>query len=412
MALLPDWWIQANIPKFQRDRLMAQFTVQRDGYYRWYAGKARFACGRKTPPDEVEEQWEKKRQSIDRKAAGGSSFDADAITYRQALSEFLKTQEARIGAPKKRIAERTYHNYTKDLNEFGSFEVEGAAIADLKLKDIGPRHFSAYAGKFKTWKASGFDSIVCRVSALFRWAAEMEYIDRFRPGPDFVRPAKQDIRDDRLSRERAYTAEEVAKLYHAANATMRCWIALGVCAGFSNSDIGHVTRSVLGVESGIIDFRRRKRGKIRRVVPLPDDVVIQLRNYVRPDPSEKAWGELFFITAKGNPYSHSRNGFKPSDSVSRLFPRLITDAGIEKIHGRNFSGLRTTFANLAPGNLYRDEIAIIMGHSKGTVFLDHYIEKVGYDRLKACVAHVWDLVLDELNKLRAGEARSAAVVSV
>jgi integrase len=376
----------------KRHKWFPGFTAHRDGWVRSYKGRTLACGGRRASREEVERTWEAKRKAVDSEATGAA---ANAIrTYRVVLDEFLKVQKARIGAPRNRIEERTYHNYVVALNAFGSFVHESRKTADRDIRDIGPGLFSAYARTFATWKASGFDSVVTRVSALFNWAAGQEYIDRYRPGPEFVRPAKQDIRDQRIMLGKSYTPAEVAKLWSATSpgSFLRCAVGLGVCAAFNNSDLGHVTRDVMDLASGVIDFRRRKTGKVRRVIPLPVDVLAELRAYRRPEPARGEWADNFFLTVKGQPYARSRSrggGYKPSDSVSRLFRELRIDAGVDEVRGRNYSGLRTTAYNLWPKSGYDTERAIVMGHAKGNIPLDHYFEDVGLERLAFGVLHVW-----------------------
>lgn len=395
----PQWWHDADISPRVREKLTTLFTIHRDGYVRWYRSQPRFVCGKRTDPEHVEQQWAAKRDEIDKALA--NELPPGVHTYRTALSEFLETLKARIGAPKKPMAERTYHNYVITLNEFGAFKVVGVKIADMNIRDIGPVQFSAYAVKFRKWKPSGFDSVVCLIAAFFRWCVQMEYIDRYRPGPEFIRPSRQELRDARIGLSKSFAPREVATLYVDANHTVKCWIALGVCAAFINSDIANVTRAVMGAAEGVIDYRRRKRGKIRRVIPLPKDVQKLLKGYIRPEPTDQRWADLFFITEDGNPYAVTMNkagASKPSNTVSRLFDRLCRDAGI-KTMGRNFTGLRTTFFNLAPRGEWDLERKIIMGRAQGTIDLESYLEDVGLDRLRHVVNHVWSLITAEIKTL-------------
>jgi integrase len=144
------------------------------------------------------------------------------------------------------------------------------------------------------------------------------------------------------------------------------------------------------------------------VIPLPPSVVDILRGYVRP--AANPIDDLFFLTVCGNPYaqSESRDGtFKPSNTISRLFRELMENAGLSVGDGRNFSGLRTSFYNLAPRSGYDVERSIIMGHARGTIELDSYLEDVGCDRLAHVVNHVWGQVQMEIDKLNS-ERRDAA----
>lgn len=393
---IPDWAPQ-NPAKWP-----AGCTPYRDGWIRWYKGKSRHVCGKKTPVSEVEDCWIAIKVRIDSEAMPATiKLPPAAKTYRAVMSEFMAIQRARIGAEKRPIEPRTFHNYEVELNRFGNFIHQGEKVADTEFRVIGPHHLTAFAGEFVKWKASGFDSVVSRVGALFRWAVEMEYIERFRPGPEFRRPEKRDIRSQRIERTKSFTAAEVAAAYIAANHTMRCWIALGICAAFNNADIAHFNTEVYDPDTGLIDFRRRKKGKVRRVVPLPVDVRKMLADYDRPAPADPAWRKLVFISEEGNPYSRSTGvDYKPTDTISRLTSRLLDDADVTvKGDGRNFSGFRTTHYNLAPTDKWNLERTIVMGRAQGSIDLDHYLEKVGIDELRHYVSYVWSLVKTEIGAL-------------
>lgn len=399
-----------------RDKWPFKCKPAKGGWVRWYKGRTRWVCSDQVPLDEIEDHWTAKKRLIDDGEAAPRVRLIDGPTlYRDALSEFLAVQQARVGAVRNRIEDRTYHNYAIALNDFGAFVHEGTKIADRPIGSIGPAQFSAYARRFAGWKASGFDSVVCRIGSFFRWCVEMEYLDRYRPGPQFVRPAKKDLRDDRISLAKSFTPTQIATLYLAAGPTMRCWIALGVCAAFNNSDIAHLTRDVIDLGAGLIDFRRRKTGKVRRVIPLPADVVELLKDYDRPDPAAREYAALFFLTERGYPCAMAvkRKGTAakwPSNTISRLFAKLLTKLEMkEQSDGRNFSGLRTSFFNLAPRGEWEMERKIVMGRAQGSVDLDSYLEDVGLDRLRHVVNHVWGLVSSEINRLRqdAGDVANA-----
>jgi integrase len=369
-------------------------TPHRDGWVRWYKGRCVFVAGKRTPLEKVEKKWEDKRDRIDAAERGEVAPVIPAVrTYRNVLSEFLAAMEHRhkTGKPKT-LAARTLHNYTTELNRLGRFVHDGRKVADRSIDAANdPAILAAYARQYAGWKASGYDSIISRIGALFTWAVEMEYIERYRPGPGFQRPPKQDIRDERIGLSKSFAPGEVLALYEkTGNTGFRCWVALGVCAAFTNSDIATVPRQLIDLATGVIDFRRKKTGKVRRVIPLPADVVALLKSYQRPAAADEKWDDLFFLTENGTPYSRTRfNG--PSCSLNRMFRKMMENAGITLRKGRSFTGLRTTFFNLCPKG-YSDERAIIMGRAKGTIDLDHYLEDVGMDRLRHVVNHVWGLI--------------------
>jgi hypothetical protein len=211
---MPDW------PP-ERSRWPAGFTATRDGWVRWYKGRTRHVCARSVPIAQIPDYWSDKKAAID--AGAGVAVDLGGVpTYRTVLTGFIVDCEARVTTRKPRpMEQRTLDNYANDLNAFGAFRFRGVAVADMPIDLIGPEVFSAYARKFGAWKASGFDSIVSRIGALFRWAVEMEYIDRYRPGPKLQRPGKQAIRDERIDLSKTFEPAEFVKLYLAGNQTMR-----------------------------------------------------------------------------------------------------------------------------------------------------------------------------------------------
>jgi integrase len=163
----------------------------------------------------------------------------------------------------------------------------------------------------------------------------------------------------------------------------------------------------------IFDYRRRKRGRIRRVIPLVDEAVRLMAAHQRPEPVDEKAGELFFLSPGGRPLVWMTESGQ-QNTVTRKFTKLMVKAGLrpkpiitwdkttKKKHvksagsgdGRGFRALRHTFANLAPAN-YREEVEIIMGHAHGGILLDRYLERVGLTRLFDLVNAVWNAAASE-----------------
>jgi hypothetical protein len=214
----------------------------RDARLGWYKGRTRHVCARSVPIAQIPDYWSDKKAAID--AGVGVAVDLGGVpSYRTVLTGFIVDCEARVTTRKPRpMEQRTLDNYANDLNAFGAFRFRGVAVADMPIDLIGPEVFSAYARKFGAWKASGFDSIVSRIGALFRWAVEMEYIDRYRPGPKLQRPGKQAIRDERIDLSKTFEPAEFVKLYLAGN--QRCAAGSGwVCARRSSIPTSPTSRA-------------------------------------------------------------------------------------------------------------------------------------------------------------------------
>lgn len=391
-----------------RDKWFPGFTAHRDGWVRSYNGRTLFVAGRNAGRRDVEAAWDAKRKAADAAAANQPvPTDPNALIYRQVLSRFMDQCETRVKTRKPRpMSRRTLHNYDVALNDFGNFIYHGAKVADMLFADTNsPDLFAAFAREYGEWKASGFDSIVSRLGALYNWAVQMDYIPRYRPGPAFKRPHKGEIRDDRIDLTKSYAPAEIAKMYLRGNAAMRCFIGLGVAAAMNNAEVSHLDRPDIDLSTGVIDFRRRKTGKVRRVIPLPADVLADLKSYVRPEPADPADAEAFFLTQYGRRYSETRKADgKPTNTLSRIWRELERDAGVTHVAGRSFSGLRTTSYNLMPGGEYETERKVVMGRAHGTIDLDSYYENVALDRVRHVVEAAWDPVRAEIEKQRAHSA--------
>lgn len=374
-------------------------TVQGRGLYRWYKGKTRWVCPYTEDVEAVENAWTAVRKQID---AGENARPACLSTLRELISSFVTAAERRVltGKPKP-LSPRMLHNYVVDLNQFG--KIVGGGV---KVADIGPPHFASYVAKIAHMKSSGFDSKIAHVMSMFQFAVRNEYIDRVRYGDAFSRPGKQAIRDERIVKTFSYTVAEVAKLLNASTGTMRVMLYLGMAGALNNSEIAWLERSCVDLDAGTVDFRRRKSGRVRRVIPLPVEVVELLRGYQRPDPLEPVHDDLFFLTTAGKPYVRMTENAQ-ANTISVLFRDLAIACGLKSkvkgsSDGRGFKGLRTTWTNLAPPG-YREEVEIITGHARGTMLLDHYLESVGLDRLRHVSAYVWNQISTSL----LDESRSA-----
>lgn len=405
------------------------FTRHRKGLVRWHDGAGRWVCGLKVELKAVEDLWAAKKAKLTPAKAPAKNVsplppERQVRTYFMVLAAFLKVQKDRVGAKRNKLAERSYHNYATELNAFGNFYFPGdrdhagnivrpaGTISEMNIRDIGEPHFTAYAATFHGYAASAFDSVVSRVSAMFNWAFEMEWIDRYKPGPQFARPEKQAILDDRIDLSKRYEMEDLARMWEKASATERCWITLGLCGGMNNADVANLPRDkpVVDLDRGVIDYRRRKSGKKRRVMYLPPDVATLLRRYRRPaEPATDDAREAFFVTEHGNPYARTKSrkgGYMPSNAVTTLWSKLETRAGVSHVDRRNFSGVRTTAWNAWPRGEYEMERKIVFGRDMRGIDMDHYLEDVGEDRVRHCISHVWTAFQDALLVVRSEGHRS------
>jgi integrase len=365
------------------------FTLHRDGYVRWYRGKTRFVAGRSVDPARLDEIWLAKRKAIDAGESAGR-VPTGPIRLRDLATAYLASVDAAVAAG--RLAVRSQMNNVRAANRFGEF-VGGDRFAS----EIGPTDFAAFARSLKGLAASGVRPIIARVRAMFHWAVKMELLPRVRFGAEFVAPGAQDIRDARIVRRRGFSPAEVAAIIDAAPPTLAVAVAVAICGGMNQSEVASIERSQIDA-AGVVDFRRRKRGRIRRVVPLPAQVLQMLSQYRRPEPREPGNADRLLLNECGRPLT--RNGKAGwVDTAGQAFRLTCVRIGVTNGRdGRGFGGLRASFATLAPAGGYREEIEIVMGHAHGSMLLDHYLEDVGLDRLRYVVGHVWGQVAQNLRR--------------
>lgn len=415
----PDWFYQLEMPDRLRDRLLAQFTPHRDGWVRWHNGATVFVCGKKTPPDDVGGRWLKKLEELKASAKGELPRPQPSTsTVKIVVGLFIARQRRRVetGRPEP-LSQFTLQDYIATLLEFA--RIVGP---DRLVDDLTPADFTKYVQNFDERAASTLARKMAYIQAMFAWASHGRSRVCELPdyGPDFIKPSAQTLRDERISAVKSYTPEEIQALWGKANDQEKLWIGLGINGAMDNSDLANLTRDVINLEEGTIDYRRRKRGKVRRIIPLRPEVLKMLKAYQRPAPVRPEDADLVFLTPTGHklvrmvPSPKDPSISSPIDYVSFRWSKLLQRAGlrpkakrkrVEKPDGskrvkliwgggsdrRGYRGLRTTFANhVAPG--YGDERKIIMGHAHGETFLDDYLEKIGTTRLRELVDSVWSSI--------------------
>jgi integrase len=415
-------WVPKKLPRNW------PYTAHRDGWTRWYKGAARFICGKATPLDDVDERWVDKKKEIDAGLRDARRLVGTSLTIREAAGLYYDFLDYRFrtGQPEP-ISEATVADYKRSINAFGR-----GVGPDRTINSLEQRDFSDYAKRFADNAPSTLARVVAAVQAFLRWCRDEGHVAELPQwGRYFVKPSMQDNRDQRLSSEKSYAPELIRKLYCRARIEEKLWILLGLCGAHDNSDIAHLTHDVLDRSNGTIDYRRRKRGKVRRVIPMPDVFWRLLDEYQRPAAASPEFADRVFLTPTGLPLQRikrSEGGNPVSiDYVALRWTRLMIAAGERpKMPGRRkvgrktktdeqprerrfkakgssggkgFRGLRTTFPNMAPPR-FRDEVELVMGHKTGVVLIEHYLERYGIDRLKELVSHVFHepfpLVLETL----------------
>jgi integrase len=407
-----------EIPR-RLQKTLAPFTVSSSGWSRWYRGEGRTVCGKSTPLDEVEDRWREKKALWDAEIEGdvAAARRPGGVSILDAASKYFAWLDGRV---RTRMPEPmspvTAADYKRTVNAFGESAGPGTPLGDLEQA-----HFTTFAKAFEGQAPTTLSRNVANLHAFLQWCEDEGLLDRVpKFGRSFVKPSQQKRRDARLDKQFSYTPEQLVLLRDNARAEELAWLGLGLCS-MDNSDLAHLTFDVVDRKRKLLDYSRRKVGKIRRIIPLPEQAWKWLDAYlkVRPQPAEEAHANLVFLTPTGLPLQRvkrtDRSGKEITiDFVAMRWVRLLIRAGLREAmpdrkrkafrglprrrkgeaggDGRGFRGLRTTFANFAPAT-YRDEVELLMGHANGPVLLENYIGRHGLERLlereREVVAAVW-----------------------
>jgi integrase len=348
--------------KWPPARVPTGVLTYRDGYRVCMAGKVIHLAGRGATYAQVMARLAavtaERPERVTRPVKSDLTL-GDAINAYLAHVEFKSQQGI--------TSERTAINHHYELKWF--MEHVGDAVA---LSALGPAHFGSYRRAISAKSEHTIRKAMACVGSFMRWCERAEHIDRIRFGPDWLRPRQTEIRSARAGTTKTIGPAMLRRLWNAADPQMRAWIALGIVGGFTPSDIAHLTREC--IDGNVIDFRRRKTGRVRRVIPLPADVLELL---------PRGKGPLVFTRDDGSPWHHNSAGTADS-GVTYHFRRVVLAHGLRV----KFTGLRTTHYNITPRE-FRDERAVVMGRARGTIDLDFYAESEGLSRLSEFTEHLW-----------------------
>ncbi len=388
-----------------------EFSLHRDGWAKWYRGQSRVIAIKSVNRREIREAWDLKRAEIDAAIDKVVVRAAGAWTIREAAAHYYDYLDHRVstGAPEP-MSKFTAADYKRSINSFGRAIGPDRQIADLVQED-----FTAYAKTLAANAPSTLFRVVSYVRAFFAYCVDeglMAAMPQF--GRFFSKPASQNRRDVRLSHQKSFTPDQIRMIFGATDRPDElAWIVAGTCGAFDNGDIANLTNDVIDRETGVVDYRRRKRGLVQRVIPMPPLFWALLDRYERPKPVHHADSKFVFLTPTGLPLQRLNGDAgreNTIDYIAMRFVRILIKAGLRekmprrrdrafrdlprrtkakgKAGGQGYRGLRTSFPNLAPPG-YRDEIEIVMGHARASVLVENYLERFGLKRLHELVDSIY-----------------------
>jgi integrase len=304
--------------------------------------------------------------------------DADALTVKDLVNQFLNEKRARVETGE--LSQRTWNGYKEAADELVTTFDRQRIVADL-----GPDDFADLRKKLaKRWGPVRLGNVIQTIRSVFKFAYESDLLSRpMRFGPTFKKPSKKTLRVHRAKQgAKLFSAEEIRRLIDTAGVPMKAMILLGINCGFGNADCGNLPLAALDLDTGWIVYPRPKTG-INRRCPLWPETIEALREALakRREPKDPADAGLVFVTQRGLSWTKDI-----ADSpVTKETKKLLNALGING--HRNFYTLRHTFRTVADEAKDQPSADFIMGH-ESTHMSSVYRERISDERLKAVSDYV------------------------
>lgn len=320
-----------------------------------------------------------KRVADDLHAGRTPRAEIDGLTIRDLCNAFDKAKGRKLEA--KEITQRTYDGYVE------ATDLVVATFGKNRLvDDLHPEDFGALRGTMaKRWGPVRLGNVITRVKSVFKYGTDNGLIEKtIRYGSEFRKPGMAVLRRHRAANgKNMLESPEVRKLVDAAPVPLKAMILLGVNCGFGPTDCAMLPIDVVDLETGWIDYPRRKTG-IERRCPLWPETVEALREALstRPTPKRSEWERLVFVTARGNQWM-SGNAAHP---ITASVVALMKDVGVHR-QGLGPYTLRHVFRTVADGSRDQPAVDLVMGHADHTM-AGLYRERIDDSRLRAVADHV------------------------
>jgi integrase len=357
-------------------------------------GKLRY-FGKWADPDAALQRYVEERDDL--YAGRKPRRNGEGLIVRDLVNKFLLAKKARVDAGELALGTfgDQYKTCKRVLLVFG-----GNRLVD----DLADDDFETLRAQIaKTYGKLSRKVEIKRVRSIFRYAYEANLIEKpVKFGPGFVGPSRRELRCERQQNgERMFEAAEIRMMLAAATVPLKAMILLGINCGFGNTDVANLRVKHLDLKGGWCNYPRPKTGIPRRCPLWPETVkAIRAAIRARPEPQDRADGDLIFLTPNGQRWVWSRGNIADIgatdieslvhvsrvDRVTDAMSQLLGKLGLVR-RGHTFYSLRHTFETI--GGESCDQVAVdaIMGHSRDDM-ASVYRERIGDDRLRAVGEHV------------------------
>src|ERR1019366_9493175 len=220
---------------------------------------------------------------------------ADVPNIRDLVNRFLTTKMAlRDNGELSPYTWKAYHDVCE--------EIVGTFGRERLLTDLLPEDFVLLRAKWaKKWGMERLSTEINRARIVFNFAFKNCMIDNpIRFGDGFSRPSKKIMRLNKAAKgSQMFEADELLRMINAARQPMKAMLLLGINGGLGNNDIAKMTKTVIDLKGGWLNYPRPKTGIMRRC-PLWPETIESLQEWLarRPEPKMEADADLIFITIR------------------------------------------------------------------------------------------------------------------
>jgi integrase len=177
----------------------------------------------------------------------------------------------------------------------------------------------------KRWGVSRLANAIINVRAVWKWAFENRKLaDKMQFGSGFSRPSAKVARAARnATGPRMFEPQEILSILAVADVNFVAMLLLAINTAMGPTDLAMLPVAAVNLESGWLDFPRRKTGVARRV-PLWPETIAAVREVLdaRPEPKRGNDG-LLFLDATGKGYAGTRG----NAAIGRLFTSGCQEGG-------------------------------------------------------------------------------------
>jgi hypothetical protein len=317
---------------------------------------------------------------------------------------FLKMKLERVESGE--LSKAMYVEYCRMAKHVSAVLGKRRHASDLHPEDFGKLRNEAT----KRLGPTSLGKFITCVMSLFKFAYDSELIDRpIKYGGRFDRPSKKSVRQVRAGRaDKMADPVELWKVIDAADPQLRAQILLGLNVGYGATDCAGLQRVSLTARRGWLECARQKTWVDRKASLWPetlaalDDVA-----KIRPAAADPADAGCVFLTSQGNRWVRyyepggGRHGFY-IDALATAYRKLIGKVKANVPGG--FYCLRHNHRTISDECGDQRACDLIMGHAPTTGMSQHYVERIGDDRLERVASHVREWLLRGKSPAAAPEA--------